>query len=281
MTDQKQVTDPRAEEREKAARQLDAAIEFGEHGVKPKTLAEAARFAQWVVQSGLSKSEKPAHVLMQIQAGRELGLSTMRSLQMVHAIESKDGKVTVCIAAEAQAAIVESRGALEPGTKIRHRLEGSGQDRSCTVWSHPKGGEKIESDPIYLRDFKHLQHKDNWKNYPDRMLIARARTYYIRDNYSWCTNGLPGAEEVFDYEDHRGAPPERDVTPPKGPDPLLASLKPADVDPDGRVTASEVVARQHGDPFPPTDCEHEWVLERGQSDEEVVEVCSKCGLVPK
>ncbi|MFZ2804661.1 MAG: hypothetical protein WA001_05600, partial [Patescibacteria group bacterium] len=202
------------------AQEVDKSIAFGDRGLEVRNLEQARRFAQMAMQSGLTKAKTIAEVVAIVQTGSEWGFSLMHSLRVMHSING-----VICAAVEAQVAKVESDGALEPGTKIRHRFEGAGEDRACIAWSFPKGGEQIESEPVYLRDFKHLRAKDNWKNYPDRMLKARAVGFHIRDYYSRCTNNLPSAEEAFDYDEQRGAQPMRDVTPPKGPDPLLAAVR--------------------------------------------------------
>lgn len=201
------------------AQEVDRTIAFGETGLEIQNLEQAGRFATWAIQSGLVKAKNTAEVVIAVQIGVELGFSIMQALQVVHVI---DGKPSLSV--EAQAAKVESDGALEPGSKIRFRFEGEGENLACVVWSTPKGGERIESEPVYLSDFKHLRGKDNWKNYPKRMLKARAVGWHVRDYYARAVRNLPTSEEMIDVREARGASPaERDITPPKGPDPLLAA----------------------------------------------------------
>jgi hypothetical protein len=217
------VTTAESEASRARALELDRSIAFGETGVEITNLEQAGRFAAWAVESGLVKTKNRAEVVIALQIGVELGFSPMQALQVVHVI---DGKPSVSV--EAQAAKVESDGAIEPGTKIMFRYEGEGEKRTCIVWSHPKGGEMIESPPVQMSDFKHLRDKANWKNYPDRMLKARAVGFHIRDFYARSVRNLPTSEEMVEVREMRGEPPvprEREINPPAGPDPLLSQAQ--------------------------------------------------------
>lgn len=210
-------------EQRQAMAELDKSIVFGAQGVELTNLQQAARFGAYAIESGLFRAKNPADVVMVLQTGMELGLSPVQSLQ---AFDLIDGKLAMKV--DAQAAVVEAKGGLEPATKVYYRYDGEGEDLSCTAWSTPRGGKVTESETIYLRDFKHLRGKDNWKNYPKRMMKARAVGWHIRDYYSGYVRGLITTEEAADLASERGTPPvERDVTPPKGPDPLLADAGPS------------------------------------------------------
>jgi hypothetical protein len=246
-TEQQRSTDVA---RQRAA-DLDRSITFGANGLEITNLEQAHRFAVWAIESGLTKAKRPAEVVIQLQMGTELGFSLMQSLQVVHVIDGKPS-----LAVEAQAAKVESAEALEPGTKIRFRFEGEGEQLACTAWSYPRGaGEAIESEPIYLSEFKHLRGKDNWKNYPKRMMKARAVGWHVRDFYAAHVRNLPTTEELRDIQSMRGEPPvrEREIN-PQGPDPILAgaAAEPEDVEsrpspgcahPDGFAATEESEAR--------------------------------------
>lgn len=245
----------------------DSAIAFGESGIEIKSLADAARFAQWAIDSRIVKLNRIAEVVIAMQTGMELGFSPMQSLQVVHVIEGRPS-----LAVEAQAAKVESDGALEPGTKILYRFEGEGENLACIAWSHPQGGERIESEPVYLHEFKHLRTRDNWKNYPKRMLKARAVGWHVRDYYARSIRNLPTAEELRDLQTMRGEAPvsERDVTPPKGPDPLLAQEPDVPEPEDAQILDPDCA---HPDGFAASDdnpdphCVHCGVVEPGEAEQ--------------
>lgn len=248
----------RAKER---AQEVDRSIAFGERGAEVTTWEQANRFAVWAIESGLAKGmKKPSEVMMAVQMGAELGFSLMQSLQVIHVIEGRPS-----LSVEAQAAKVEADGVLEPGTKVYHRFEGEGENLACIAWSTPRGGERIESEPVYLHEFKHLRNRDNWKNYPKRMLKARAVGWHVRDYYAASVRNLPTAEEMRDLRSMRGQSPtpERDVTPPKDPDPLLSTPAPQPEPEDAQVVE------------PP--CEHPDGFAAASDSEEPF--CIHCGAV--
>jgi hypothetical protein len=259
-----------------AAAAMDEAIGFGARGAEITTLAQAARLAVWAHASGMYKKFKnKEQIVMALQFGAELGFSPMQSLKAVHMIDDHPS-----LEVEAQAAKVEADGALKEGTKIRYRFEGEGEDLACIAWSWPRGGEKLESEPVYLREFKHLRQRANWVNYPRRMIKARAVGYHLRDYYASVLHNVASAEELMDLHAERGEPPvERDITPPKGVDPLLASVvpegKPMSFATPHPADESETVVEPTAESV---ECDHEWVVERAP-DADPLWCCRLCGVV--
>lgn len=196
-----------------------APVAWTESGVQLQSLDDAYRFARYVVASGMAPGLKDeVSVVVALQAGMELGFSPMRSLQVVHVIKGRPS-----LAVEAMGAKVESDGVLEAGTKLRYRYLEKEGDMGCQAYSTPAGGQMIESEPVWMSDFKHLAANDNWKKYPKRMLKARAVGYHIRDYYAASVNNLPTSEEMREVSSMRGrSPVERDITPPPTHHPLLA-----------------------------------------------------------
>lgn len=185
----------------------------GENGMAPRTIEEGYRLAQYIQASGVSR-EKPETILIQMQAGMELGIPPMAAIKNIPIIKGKP-----FIETSMAAALVESKGMLQPGTKIVAAFDGTGKDRVCTVTSTPVGGQPITSQ-LRFGDLPNANNNALYKTMPDRMHKARAVGFHVRDYYAAATLGL-----MFVGEQHDMAQPAmRDVTPvptPDNPDPLL------------------------------------------------------------
>jgi hypothetical protein len=187
-------------------------VEWSEHGVRIQSMDEAWRFSQAVVKSGFVPDglKTPEAVMIALQAGMELGLTPWQSVQSIVPINR-----TPTVRVETACALVEGAGLLEPGTKFRHRYEGAGDALKCIVWTTPRGAREPVETEFSMGDAKTagLAGKDNWKNYPQRMLLARAKGYHVRDYYPTAIRRMPFMEERLDIEDARGERPMRDVSP--------------------------------------------------------------------
>jgi hypothetical protein len=188
-------------------------------------MEDAWRFAQAVVKSGLVPEglRTPEAILVALQAGGELGLTPWQAIQSIVVI-----KGTPTVRVETACALVEGAGLLEPGTKFRHRYEGAGDAMKCIVWTSPRGGREPVETEFSMADAKTagLAGKENWKSYPKRMLLARAKGFHVRDYYPTAIRRMPFAEERVEIEDERGERPIRDVT-PRVSEAMKAKLEPA------------------------------------------------------
>jgi len=237
-----------------------APVEWNDHGVKLQSMEDAWRFAQAVVKSGFVPDglKTPEAVMIALQAGLELGLTPWQSVQSIVPI-----KGTPTVRVETACALVEGAGLLEHGTKFRHRYEGAGDAMKCIVWTVPKGSREAVESEFSMADAKTagLAGKDNWKNYPKRMLLARAKGFHVRDYYPTAIRRMPFAEERVEIEDARGERPIRDVSvAPRVSKALQAKLEPA--------AETEIL------PAEPDDCAHP---EGFAADEHGQRVCIHCG----
>ncbi|MEO0467606.1 MAG: hypothetical protein AAF216_13780 [Pseudomonadota bacterium] len=205
-----------------------AAVNIGERGMMPTNLEEGFRMAQAISASGVSR-DKPEAILIQMQVGFELGIPPMTAVKNIPIIKGKPFIETAMAAA-----LVESKGMLERGTKIVCTFEGEGKDLTATVTSTPRGGQPITSE-VVMSELPNANNNALYKSQPKRMLKARAVGFHIRDYYSAATLGLMFAEEAGEVT--KGM---RDVTPvptPEQPDPLLAQIEaPTD---DGEPTTAD------------------------------------------
>jgi len=198
-----------------------ATISFGNRGLQLLTFEDMFRFSKCVVASKLAPKsyQTPEQVLIAIEWGAEVGFGPMQSLTAFTVL----GGVPRLMVEPAMALIMSS-GLLEQ----RHdRVEGAGLERRAVVAFVRKGGLAIERS-FSIADAKRagLDGKENWKGYPDRMLLARATGYAAHDLFPDVLRGMRVAETFDDFgAEYRE---ERNVTARAasvGPDPLLAQIE--------------------------------------------------------
>lgn len=196
-------------------------IGFGNRGLQLLTFEDMFRFSKCVVASRLAPKSysTPEQVLIAIEWGAEVGFGPMQSLT---AFTVLNGVPRIMV--EPAMALVMASGLLAQ----RHdRVEGEGLERRAVVAFVRRGGLAIERT-FSIADAKRagLDGKDNWRGYPDRMLLARATGYAAHDLFPDVLRGMRVAETFDDY----GAElrEERNVTPrgaSVGPDPILAQIE--------------------------------------------------------
>jgi len=180
---------------------------MGKTGVQLQSLEEAFRFAKAVATSGFAPKgmEKPESILIAIQLGMELGLTPMAALQNIGVINGRPG-----IYGDAALALVRASGLCQSYVQ---KTEGTGDKLTVIVTS-----KRVDSEPLESRfsvaDAKlaGLWGKSGpWSQYPERMLLFRARGFNLRDNFGDVLKGLKTTEELG----HIAADLPRNVTPSK------------------------------------------------------------------
>jgi hypothetical protein len=183
----------------------------------PKSLTEAMELAKMMATSTIVPKDyidKPGNVLVAIQMGAEVGLKPMQAMQNIAVINGRPS-----LWGDAVLAIVRS-ATDATGAKILEGIDEvydeSTKTATCTV--------KRRGSPPVARTFSmadavkaDLSNKPIWKQYPQRMLQMRARSWALRDVFTDVMRGMPIAEEVMDYN-----PPEKDVTPGAPPAPAAS-----------------------------------------------------------
>jgi len=182
---------------------IKAPVRFGDMGMELTTLDEAYRFAQYVVAAGFAPRglEKAESVLIAIQMGRELGLPPMAALQNIAIINGRPG-----VYGDAALALVRGSGLLVFYSQV---WEGSGDSRLAKVTARRKGDTSDTVQTFSVQDAKkaNLWGKQGpWSQYPDRMLLFRARGFILRDMFSDVLKGFKTTEELAD------TPPEKNIT---------------------------------------------------------------------
>lgn len=161
------------------------AIAHRPKGLVLDTVESAHRFAKAVVIADMqpksfgSGEKAIAACFVAIQAGAELGLSPMASIQNIAVINGKPG-----IYGPAQLGVVRQSGLL---VDCEEGFEGQGESRTAVCVVTRKGASKPRVSRFSVADAKraNLWGKTGpWQQYPDRMLMMRARGFALRDEFS-------------------------------------------------------------------------------------------------
>lgn len=218
-------------------------------GVRLDDMDAALRFSKAIAASGFApKSYYPnepdpevrlkaatASVFAAVQLGAEVGLSPMASVQNIALINGRPG-----LFGPAMLAVVRNSGLLEA---IDEHCEGEG-DQMMAVCTVTRKGE----DPrAFLFGVRHAKKAGlwgkagPWTQYPERMLLARARTFALRDTFPDVLLGLSqSAEELQDI-------PPLDLSRPQEPElqPKVKQVEvilPGNMDPEYFPQTSQGVA---------------------------------------
>jgi len=175
---------------------------------EPNGLAELIQLSEVMARSDMVPKDyrgKPGNIVVAVMAGREIGLSANQSLQSHAVINGR-----AMLWGDAPLGIVRASGKLAPNYP-KERWTGSLKDGTrtafCTIKRIGDDDEKTETFSVDDAKTAGLWGKDGpWRNYPDRMLKMRARSFLLRDNFGDVLKGVAIAEE---YEGHE----ERNVTP--------------------------------------------------------------------
>ena len=141
---------------------------------------------------------KPADIMLAITLGKELGLSTVQSLQSVAII---NGKPTIF--GDAALALVLGSGLCED---IVETVE----DGVATCRGKRKGMASYQSRTFSIEDAKRAKlwgKRGPWSDYPLIMLKHRARGQLLRDLWADCLRGTITTEEARDYPTETASSP--------------------------------------------------------------------------
>lgn len=145
---------------------------------------------------------KPHDVLLILMTGRDLGIAPTAALRKCYVV---DGQVT--IAPMLKSALVKMKGAgcirpapdndAEHATAIAYDPDGKEIARHTVTWDDVK-------DVTINSSGKKLIAKDNWKNYPKRMLYHRASGYLVDDIWPEIGLGIYSPDEIGAITDEEG-----------------------------------------------------------------------------
>lgn len=217
-------------------------VVLDQQGFSLTTIEEAWRFGEALIRARMVPSSiaggGAGAVVGIIQAGREIGLPPMFALSNMTFTNGRVG-----VMGDAAKAVIRARGGLAEGSDFAVTYSGEPMtpEWTCTVTCRPARtgqpvsasfslAEAIRAGLCRLRDGVIETSSRSgwgtsgpWSTYPQRMLYYRALGFLARDYFSHLLSGAVICEELADY---RSGPvrAERDVTPPREPDPLMAML---------------------------------------------------------
>lgn len=187
-----------------------AVVAIGNRGVEFQNIESLYRFAQAVSTSGLAPNglKTPEAIVVAIQMGLEVGLTPMAALQNIAVI---NGRPTVW--GDAQLAIVRGTGELEEfdewfeaDEKRLSRSPAAFTDGVAAVCKVKRKGYAAAEFAFSVSDAKRAGLWDKagpWKQYPARMLKARARGFLLRDQFGDALKGILCREEAEDSSENR------------------------------------------------------------------------------
>lgn len=184
-----------------------ALIAVSDQGLRLSTMEDIFLFAKAVMDSGMAPRgfDTPQKILVAVQMGMEVGLSPMSALQNIAVINGKptlygDAVPGVCMATgQVEIYKDESVGVADTDSwgykaTVKRKDRADPISRSFTVKDAKKAGLWGKTGP--------------WTQYPDRMLLMRARTFAMRDCFPDALRGLPTYEEVRDHPEIKNVTPK-------------------------------------------------------------------------
>lgn len=164
---------------------------------EPHSFADLIDFAKQLAESSLvppAYQKKPQNIVVAVGMGKALGLSAFQSIQEIMVVNGKPS-----LYGGTPKALVENSGLLEQFVELApHEALQKGYGE-CTV---KRKGRNAVTRRFSKEDAERagLWAKDTWKGYPGRMLMYRARSWALNDEFSDVLKGLKIAEEVIDME---------------------------------------------------------------------------------
>ena len=159
-------------------------------------MPDVVKLADYVAQTEFvpkTLRNRPAAVAAAILSGREMGIGPMRALAHVHMVDGRPS-----LSAEQKRA-----AALAAGHDIVYVESTTSR---CVVKGRRRGGQEWSTVTWTIDDAKNakLAGKDNWRNYPRRMLQARATGELCDLIFPDASAGLATTEELEDATDAAG-----------------------------------------------------------------------------
>lgn len=166
---------------------------------------QAIKVADYINKSALvpdSYRGKPADIVIAMQYGMELGFSPLQALWSVAVV---NGRPTVW--GDALPALVMSWG----GDMIDEEPQGDDPEKWVAVCTVTRPGKEPKRKSFSWKQAKRAglaNKKGTWQDYPEVMLLWRARGFAVRAAYPDKLKGLILAEEASDYSDATQEPSE-------------------------------------------------------------------------
>ena len=161
----------------------------------PQDIDQAYRISTAIFRAGMAPKtyDSADKILVGILHGMELGLTPMAALQSIAVI---NGMPTIW--GDGALGLVQASGLLED---IEETIEGEGTAKIATCVCKRVGRKSEIRRTFSMEDAKTanlLDKQGPWKQYPQRMLQMRARSWALRDGFADVLRGLGVTEEAQD-----------------------------------------------------------------------------------
>lgn len=199
----------------------------------PQDIDQAFRLSQALATAGdmvpKAFQGNPPMIMAAIMRGMEIGLNPMQALSSIAVI---NGRATVW--GDALPALV-----MRAGHFVDVEYEGQGDNLTAVATLTRSDGKKVVRR-FGLPDAKRaglLAKQGPWTQYPQRMIMHRARSWAVRDGAPDALMGLQVNEEVSDY----GPDAAREVNPQEATAPRRGGVVYADADIVDEIHEGEVL----------------------------------------
>lgn len=161
-----------------------------------RTVGEAAGFAMLMATGGMLPAKvTPQSAVVAIIAGAAVGLNPFESVQSIAVVNGRPS-----LYGDGMKGVVQGSGLLE-SERIEWFKGADGSIVACQVTVKRKGNP----EPIIGRFSEKMARKAGlwgkagpWTQYPDRMMLARARAFAYRDGFADVLKGVRSIEEEND-----------------------------------------------------------------------------------
>jgi hypothetical protein len=169
---------------------------FGDKGLELKTMDDVWRFATIIKASNLAPKGLATQedIFVAIVNGGELGLSPLTSVQNTAVINGRPS-----VFGQIPLALCRASGLVEEFEETME-FDSDGKCIGATCRTKRRGDTKSISRTFTEKDAQRagLMGRDTYKQFPQRMLPARARGYCLGDAYPDVLKGVMTVEEVQD-----------------------------------------------------------------------------------
>jgi hypothetical protein len=152
-----------------------------------KTLASLLIAAGWTKHT-------PAGACVAIMHGHSIGLTPWESVMYITIINGRPA-----LWGDGMVAVVQRSDKCEG---IETKIEGEGDKMVATVTAYRKGHKSPYIQKFSMADAKRaglLGKAGPWTNYPQRMVVHRARSWALRDAFPDVLNGMIDKDEAIEY----------------------------------------------------------------------------------
>jgi len=167
-----------------------------------RELARLIALAEWAPDSyrDLDGNYRQQKIALAIMHGVTVGLGPIAAVQSIAVIE---GMPTIW--GDGALALVERSGLLEDMVEEYETHAEEGLTAVCTMRRRRRPTPIVNRFSWAMAEHAHLLQKEGpWRDYPERMLKMRARSWTLRDGFADMLRGVHIREEVDDFIEIRG-----------------------------------------------------------------------------